>query len=169
MRTMGKGMAAALLICAAIASTESANSKRDRSGLRDFAFLLGEWVAHHRQLKDRLAGSSEWIEFDGRVRQRPQMDGFSNSGDNVFNSPNGAYRGTSLRFYDAGAAEWAVWWLDGRNPGAGLGVPIKGRFENGVGRFYSDDTLRGKAEAFSSDGGKTWETNWISDFVKVAP
>jgi hypothetical protein len=52
--------------------------------------------------------------------------------------------------------------------------------------FYSDDTLRGKPvrprvtwsqitptsarweQALSGDGGKTWETNWITDFQRVS-
>jgi hypothetical protein len=55
---------------------------------------------------------------------------------------------------------------------------------NGVGTFYSDDVLRGKPvrvrfvwsnitaeaahweQAFSPDGGKTWEVNWIADFKR---
>jgi hypothetical protein len=62
---------------------------------------------------------------------------------------------------------------------------LKGRFVDGVGTFYADDTLRGKPikvrfiwsnitatsahweQAFSPDGGKTWETNWYSDFSKA--
>jgi hypothetical protein len=34
--------------------------------------------------------------------------------------------------------------LGGRNPAAPLDAPIMGRFENGVGHFYSTDALRGK-------------------------
>jgi hypothetical protein len=63
--------------------------------------------------------------------------------------------------------------------------PVKGGFENGVGTFYADDTLRGKPirvrfswsrittisahfeQAFSADGGKSWETNWITDFRRM--
>ena len=55
-----------------------------------------------------------------------------------------------------------------------------------MGTFYADDTLRGKpihvrftwsgitadsahwAQAFSPDGGKTWETNWTSDFHRIS-
>ena len=54
----------AFVACAAIAE--------DVSGVHDFDFLFGDWQVHHRRLKERLAGSTEWIEFDGTqsTRQR---------------------------------------------------------------------------------------------------
>src|SRR5579863_8624142 len=36
-------------------------------GLHDFDFLVGQWQAHHRKLKQRLANDHEWIEFDGTL------------------------------------------------------------------------------------------------------
>jgi len=110
------------------------------------------------------------------------MDGLANMDDNVFDMPGGTYRGVALRSYDPKSGQWAIWWLDGRNPFGDLDPPVKGRFENGVGTFYADDTLRGKPirvrfiwshitattahceQAFSPDGGKTWEINWLTDF-----
>ena len=59
-----------------------------------------------------------------------------------------------------------------------------GRFENGIGTFFADETFRGQPikvrflwsnitpttarweQAFSPDGGKTWETNWEMDFTR---
>ena len=29
----------------------------------DFDFLEGEWIIHHRRLRERLVGSTEWIAF----------------------------------------------------------------------------------------------------------
>lgn len=155
------------------------------SGLHNFDFLVGHWKTHHRQLKKALAESHEWVEFEGTYDFRLLMDGWGNVGDNVFKKPGGDIRGVSLRSYDPKTGQWAVWWLDGRNPSANLDPPTKGRFENGTGTFYSDETLRGKPirvrviwshtatsahweQAFSSDGGKTWETNWITDFRRVS-
>lgn len=184
MDNKAKALAAALLFCVVSSPARATGDARNLSGLHDFDFLHGDWVAHHRQLKARLAGSNEWIEFEGRFTQRPLMDGFANSGDNLFGLPSGEYRGVSLRFYDAKSAEWTVWWLDGRNPAAPIGAPIRGRFENGIGRFYSADTLRGKPirvrvewtrptpltarweQAFSDDDGKTWEVNWTTDLKR---
>jgi hypothetical protein len=160
--------------------------KPNLSGLHDFDLRAGEWVAHHRRLQERLAGSHEWVEFDGTQSFRLLMDGYANEDENVLNMPDGgAYKGVTLRAYDSKSGQWAIWWLDGRTPFGDLDPPVKGRFVNGVGTFYSDDTLRGKPvrvrfvwsnitadsahweQAFSPDGGKTWEVNWITDFKRA--
>jgi hypothetical protein len=158
--------------------------KPNLSGLHDFDLRAGEWVVHHRRLKERLAGNHEWVEFDGTQSFRLLMDGYANEDDNVLNLPGGVYKGVTLRAYDSKTGQWAIWWLDGRTPFGDLDPPVKGRFVNGVGTFYSDDTLRGKPvrvrfvwsnitadaahweQAFSPDRGKTWEVNWVADFKR---
>jgi hypothetical protein len=155
------------------------------TGLHDFDFLAGEWRTHHRQLKERLAGSHDWVEFDGTLSTRLLMGGWANSGDNVFNKPGSTYRGVSLRSYDSTTGQWAIWWLDGRDPFGNLDPPLKGHFTDGGANFYADDTFNGKPirvryawshitpttarweQAYSSDGGKTWEINWITDFERI--
>ena len=117
---------------------------------------------------------------------RKLMDGWANVDDNVLKLPGDEYRAVALRAYDPKTGQWAIWWLDGRNPFGELDPPVKGHFENGVGTFYADDTLRGKPirmrfvwsqitptsahweQAFSPDGGKTWETNWTMEFRRVS-
>lgn len=190
MKTARVTFAAALLITI-LGSIAPARPSQDNpkaiqspnlTGLHDFDLRVGPWKAHHRRLKERLAGSHEWVEFDGTSNLWKLMDGWANVDDNVFNMPNGKYSGVSLRAYDPKTGQWAIWWLDGRNPFGEMDPPVKGRFVNGVGTFYADDTLRGKPirvrfvwsritptsahweQAFSPDGGKTWETNWITDF-----
>jgi hypothetical protein len=147
------------------------------TGARDFDFLVGEWRVHHRRLKP---GSNEWVEFDGTLSNRPLMDGSANIEEHALNSPAGAYRAIGLRAYDTKDGQWAIWWLDGRDPARPIDQSkAKGRFENGVGRFYSDYTqdrkpMRGRLQwsnitptsarweqASSADGGKTWAPNWI--------
>jgi hypothetical protein len=155
------------------------------AGLRDFDFFVGDWKVHHRQLKERLAGSHEWVEFDGTTSTRKIMGGWGNMDDNFLNKPSGGYRAVTLRYFDPATGQWSIWWLDGRTPSANLDPSIKGRFEHGVGTFYADDTLNGRPirvrftwshssaaachweQAFSPDGGKTWETNWTMDFRRV--
>jgi hypothetical protein len=155
-------------------------------GLHDFDFLVGHWRVHHRKLKARLANNHEWIEFDGTLFSQPLMGGYANVDDDVFEVPGGAYRGVAPRSFDAKTGQWSIWWLDSRTPTAPLDPPVRGGFHNGVGTFYADDTFNGKPirirfiwseitptschweQAFSPDGGKTWETNWLQD-LKRAP
>jgi hypothetical protein len=155
------------------------------SGLHDFDLRVGEWVSHNRRLKERLAGSHEWVEFDGTQSFRLLMDGYANVDENVLSLPGDVYKGVTLRAYDPKTGQWAIWWLDGRNPFGEMDPPVKGRFVNGVGLFYANDTLRGKPvrvrftwsgitansahweQAFSPDGGKTWEVNWTTDFSRA--
>jgi hypothetical protein len=110
----------------------------DMSGLHDFDFLVGEWRSHSRRLKERLAGSNEWEEFEGTIVSRRLMDGFANVDDTVFHTPEGIYRGVAPRAYDSKTGQWAIWWIDGRNPFGNLDPPVKGRFVNGIGTFYAE-------------------------------
>ena len=153
-------------------------------GRHDFDFFMGNWRVHHRRLKERLANNHEWVEFEGTCAGQKILGGLGNIGDCVLDLPGGAYRGVALRAYDPEKKQWSIWWLDGRSPGQ-VDVPAVGRFENGVGTFYADDTLKGKPirvrylwtrvtsntphweQAFSVDAGETWETNWTWDFTKV--
>jgi hypothetical protein len=155
------------------------------SGLHDFDFLFGEWRVHGRRLKERLTGSHDWEEFEGSIVSRKYMDGWANVDDTVFHTPQGIYRGVAPRAYDPKTGQWAIWWIDGRNPFGNVDPPVKGRFVNGVGTFHADDTLRGKPikvrftwshitrttarweQAFSPDGGKTWEVNWEQRLERV--
>ena len=152
----------------------------DPAGVHDFDFQFGDWRVHHRVLKD-----DNWMEFDGTCSARKVMDGWGNVEDNVLDSPTGAYRAVALRAYDAKTQQWAIWWVDGRNPLGAIDPPVKGRFENGVGSFYSDYVLNGKTvqvryqwsritptsahweQAISPDAGKTWATNWVMEFQRA--
>jgi hypothetical protein len=156
------------------------------SGVHDFDFLAGDWRVHHRRLKERLADSHEWIAFEGTCSMRPLMQGYGNVDDNFMDMPQGAYRGVGLRSYDPKTGQWSIWWLDSRMPSNDLDPPVRGGFQNGVGTFYADDTLRGEKirvrytwsqitpksahweQAYSPDGGKTWETNWTMEFERAS-
>lgn len=150
---------------------------------RDWDFLAGHWSVHHRRLKKRLVGSNEWEEFGGTLSNWPVLGGHGNVGDNVMDFPSGVVRGVGLRAYDPATKRWLSWWLDGREP-AVIAPPLRGSFANGIGTFIGDDTLDGSSiktrvqwsqitsrsarwdQASSADGGKTWETNWISTFSR---
>jgi hypothetical protein len=155
----------------------------DTTGVNDFDFFIGSWRVHHRRLKERLANNHQWVEFEGTSTAQKILGGLGNMDDNVLNLPGGTYRAVTIRTYDAAKRLWLIWWIDSRHLGS-LDPPVVGRFENGVGTFYADDTFNGKPirvrylwtnrsdaphweQAFSEDGGKTWETNWTMDFTRI--
>jgi hypothetical protein len=186
-RVIGAVLGAACMAQASQDNPQPPAATPDLSGLHAFDLRVGEWTCHNRKLKERLAGSHEWVEFDGTQSFRLLIGGYANVDENAFSLPGaGTYKGVTLRAYDPKTGQWAIWWLDGRTPFGDLDPPVKGRFQNGVGTFYADDTLRGKPirvrftwsnitgsaahweQAFSPDGGKTWEVNWITDFKRAA-
>ena len=150
----------------------------------DFDFFMGIWKCRHRYLVKRLASCHDWIEFDGSCAARKILGGWGNSDESEINLPGDSYRGMSLRTWDPMKRVWTIHWLDSRCPGQ-LFPPVKGRFENGIGVFYGDHQLKGRAirvrylwsritpdsarweQAFSLDEGNSWETNWYMDFTRV--
>ena len=150
----------------------------------DFNFIIGHWRVRHRRLNARLAGCTEWTEFDGESSTSHILGGFGNLEDNILHFPEGSVRAAAMRSYDGQTKSWSIWWLDGRNP-TRLDVPVVGSFADHVGVFYADDVLDGKAikvrftwratpgteprweQAFSGDAGATWETNWTMVFSPV--
>lgn len=154
------------------------------AGHNGFDFECGAWTVHHRPLAARLAGSQDWEEFAGTSHTRPFLGGHGNIEDNLLPFPGGSYRAIANRSYDAAAGTWAIWWLDARAPHH-IDVPVIGRFADGRGTFVADDTLDGRPikvrflwlktatdsprweQAFSADGGQTWETDWTMDFARA--
>ena len=153
----------------------------------DFDFIIGDWRVLHERLNSRLTGCAEWTRFEGRTSTHKILGGWGNIEDNLLHLPSGPYRAAAMRSFDAATGQWAIWWLDGRSPHT-LDVPVRGGFENGVGEFYADDQLDGKSirvrftwrigsdaegghpqweQAFSADGGVSWETNWRMQFIRI--
>jgi hypothetical protein len=152
-------------------------------GRADFDFQEGRWSVRHRRLVTRLAGAGDWQEFPGTCTMQRVLGGLGNVEDNLLHLPGGAYRALALRSFDAASGLWAIWWLDGRSPNS-LDVPVKGRFQDGVGRFHAEDSFQGRPirvefqwsqgpegprwqQAFSPDAGATWEVNWVMDFRRA--
>lgn len=172
--------ATAPAFAAALATGEPAMTDHSH----DFDFLVGKWRVHHRRLKDRLAGSRDWVEFDGTSELWMTLNGHGTFDENYIGLPSGPYRAVGIRAYDPKAHKWAIWWLDERQPRV-IEPPVFGNFQNGVGTFTGDDTFNGKPikvrfiwsritpdsahweQAFSPDGGKTWEINWQMQFTRV--
>jgi len=138
----------------------------------------------HRRLKGRLEHNIDWETFAGTCETRLILGGQANVDDNVLELPGGTYRAVTMRVFDPATKTWSIWWLDSRHP-HDLDPPVAGGFRNGVGTFFADDRFRGKPikvrfiwsditatkarwqQAFSEDGGATWETNWVMEFSRV--
>jgi hypothetical protein len=184
MKTAAMMLLAALAATPAIGASPAPALPVARDHAHDFDFLIGQWRVRHHRLKARLAGSHEWVDFEGTSRLWMAMDGHATVDDNFIGLPDGPYHAVGLRGFDPKSQTWAIWWLDGRDPHT-VGAPVIGRFENGIGTFEGDDTFNGKPikvrfvwsrvtarsahweQAFSPDGGKTWETNWVMDLTRV--
>jgi hypothetical protein len=150
---------------------------------QDFDFWMGSWHCRNRRLRERLAGSDEWDEFDSTVVARPILDGLGNE-DEFRTDYAGGFVGMSFRFFDPDEKRWSIYWADTRRSGL-LDPPVLGGFSGDTGIFEGDDTFDGRPirvrfiwsgvttptprweQAFSEDGGATWETNWIMDFARA--
>jgi hypothetical protein len=171
------------VFCCLAAATQAAAPPPLPSGSHGFDFEFGRWTVHH---KVKNAASGAWTEFDGTSETRPILAGLGDVEENVLLRPEGKARGVAVRAFDPKTGEWAIWWIDGRYPHNPLDPPSKGRFEHGVGRFYSDSLVNGRAvrtrlmwsqitansarweQADSTDGGRTWATNWIMTFARTS-
>jgi hypothetical protein len=182
-RELLAGAIALPLLAGGLAGLSRAASSAPRPpGAEGFDFLLGSWDVRHRKLRARLAGSSDWHEFPGRLDVRPILGGLGNIDENVLEDPQGRYLATSLRLFDRPSGTWAIYWIDGRF--STIDLPVVGRFDGAVGHFHGDDVLVGRpirvrityenlgarearwSQAFSPDAGATWEVNWIMDFTR---
>jgi hypothetical protein len=155
----------------------------ERDGRRDFDFFVGRWKIHNRRLRERLKGSTEWEEFEGTTVARTVLGGLGNLDECIMERASGRLEGMTVRLYDPASRQWSLYWADNVNSGI-LQTPMIGGFENGRGEFYAQEPFEGQhifsrfiwseitatscrwEQAFSPDGGKTWETNWIMEFVR---
>lgn len=172
-----------ILLIAVMSTTASVRAAgTPQTGAHDFDFERGEWHVHHLVRKQ---GAITWSEFDGTCRARLLVDGSANVEEHMFHRASGVTYGIGLRAYDPKSGLWAIWWIDGRDPHGTLDPPVRGRFENGVGTFYSDGIVDGRPirtrfvwshitgtsahweQAYSSDHGRSWETNWVMEFERT--
>ena len=164
-----------------VAKTSVQHAERD--GQHDFDFEIGTWKTHLRRLVHPLSGSTTWIEYDGTSIVSKIWNGRANLVELEADGPGGHFEGLNLRLYDPESHQWSLNFAGGS--GGGLGQPTIGEFKNGRGEFFDQETLNGRAilvrfvisditadscrfeQAFSKDGGKTWEVNWIATDTRV--
>jgi hypothetical protein len=149
--------------------------------MNNFDWLHGTWQTTQRRMVKPLGGSAEWESTDGTLTCHNLFDGAANV-DEV-DLPGFGFKGISLRLLDPATQQWSIYWVNSRNGQLAL-PPVVGHFEDGVGEFFSDEEYDGEQirvryrwsnitattarweQAFSTDDGETWETNWESEFTR---
>jgi len=154
-----------------------------RDGQHDFDFEIGTWKTHLRRLVRPLTGSTTWVEYDGTTVVRKVWNGRANLVELKASGPAGSFEGLSLRLYNPQSRQWTLNFAN-INDGV-LAQPTIGEFKDGRGEFYNQEKYNERAilvrfvitkitddkyqfeQAFSDDGGKTWEVNWIAVDTRV--
>ena len=163
------------------ASTKPSEPQRDAQ--HDFDFEFGAWKAQISRRLKPLTGSTTWVEYEGTSVVRKVWNGRANLGELNVSGPAGQIQGLSLRTFNPQSRQWHISWVNSTE--GTVGLPMIGGFNQGRGEFFNQEPFNGRAifvrfifsdltansfrieQAFSDDGGKTWETNWIAKFSRV--
>jgi hypothetical protein len=163
---------------APVVSSTPRQTPTEHDGQHDFDFEIGTWKTHLWRLVDPLTGSTKWVEYEGTSVVRKIWNGRANLVELEVDGPTGHIEGLNLRLYNPQSRQWNLNFASSRS--GTLSPPTIGEFKNGRGEFFSQETLNGQAilvrfvisditpdscrfeQAFSDDGGKTWEANWIA-------
>jgi len=151
---------------------------------RDFDFEHGRWRTSLRRLVQPLSGSQQWADYGGTSIVHPLLGGRANLVELDVSGPMGRIEGVSLRLFDTARQRWTLNYSN--VAGGALELPMSGGFAGGPhGVFYSADTFKGRSilvrfvidaldpdhcrfeQAFSADGGATWEVNWIASDTRM--
>jgi hypothetical protein len=158
-----------------------------RDGRHDFDFMIGTWKVHLKRLVKPLTGSTTWVELEGRDVMRKVWDGANLSEFTADNPATQTHiQGLTLRLYNPKSHQWSLYWSNSNDGTLGLPATV-GQFTNGRGEFFDQEEFQGRQiivryvwsditpnsahfeQAFSADGGKRWEPNWISTITREKP
>ena len=177
----------ALLIAGCSSKTPAQQSQapaEQSEGQHDFDFLVGTWKSHVSALVGPFTGSKTWTEYNGISVSRPVWNGRAELTQLETDGPKGHIEALCLRLYNPQTHQWSLNYGHG-NDGS-MDPPLTGQFKEGHGEFYGPDTWHGRPifvrhvwsdigpdtchfeQAFSEDGGKTWEVNFIEKFTRIS-
>ncbi len=157
--------------------------RQEQDGRADFDFEVGRWKVRHRRLREWLKGATDWEAFEGIALSRKVLGGLGIIDEITNERASGPTQGMTVRLFDPQAQQWSIYITD--NVHGTLTPPMIGGFQQGRGAFYAHEPIGGQhllsrflwmditptsyrwEQAFSADGGSTWETNWIQEHIRL--
>ena len=168
----------------AAGAVEISSSPENDDPQHGFDFDIGTWKTHSSRLMAPLTGSTKWVDMDGVSIVKKVWGGRANLAEYKAEGPAGTVELMALRWFNPTTKEWNI---NFATPGVGtLGVSGVGEFKNGRCTFYDYELIGGRSvlvrfsiwkitrdtaqseQAFSDDGGKTWEVNWINKYTRIS-
>lgn len=156
----------------------------DQDGQHDFDFQIGRWKSQVSRLLHPLTGSTTWVQYRGISVAHTIWNGHANLVELEADGPAGHLEVLCLRLYNPQTRQWTLNYADGVD--GKLDPPLFGGFKDGRGEFFGQDkTSDGRVvsvrhtwseitanscrfeQAFSIDGGKTWEVNFVENFTRT--
>jgi hypothetical protein len=159
-------------------------AEKARDGQHDFDFNFGSWKTHIQRLQNPLTGSKTWVEMNGTVVVRKVWDGRGQLEEIEADSSKGHFEGLTLFLYNPESHQWSQDFASSED--GSLGTPMIGEFKDGRGELISQEQFKGRTilvrgvwseikadshrfeQAFSDDGGKTWEPNFVATLTRLA-
>ena len=157
------------------AQSDEVRKPFDFEEARQFDFWIGQWDVNLRMIQP----DATWKDS---VKARVQIYRILGGKAILELWDSKTIKGFSLRYYDPAKKKWVLhlnW--PGKNQ-ANLSS-LEGAFRHGRGEFFSgrgkqvnrytfcditENSLRWD-DAYSRDGGKTWNNNWIMEFSRTGP
>ena len=171
------------LLCAA-AAPPAFPQVAPRDGQHDFDFHFGTFETHIKRLAQPLSGSATWTELTGTVTVRKVWDGKANLEEIDASNDTMHLQGLTLFLYNSESHQWSQTFAS-MSDGSLNEHPLIGEFKDGRGELYSQETFKGRSilvrfvwsditqdshhvdQSFSTDGGKTWEPNFIANLKRI--
>jgi len=182
--SFGLILAATMIAFSPIAAAQSpvprgaSGESAPRDAQHDFDFIIGVWKVQITRLQKPLSGSTTWLKMQGTKSERKIWNGRAHLEEIEADGSTGHWEGLTMFLYNPQSHQWSQTFASSRD--GTLGAPLFGTFKNGRGEFVGQDTFNDKTilvrsiwsditqdshkfeQAFSDDGGQTWETNFIA-------
>ncbi|HVS77458.1 MAG TPA: hypothetical protein VHE11_11025 [Steroidobacteraceae bacterium] len=144
----------------------------------DFDWQFGDWKIHMQRLLHPLSNAETWTTYDGSVEVMKLWAGRANLAEIAASGPSGSLQFLALRLFNPRSQQWALYFAHAGSDA--VEAPMYGGFKEGHGTFYDEESLDGRSilgrfafdstdadsgrdeQAFSADGGRTWEVNWVN-------